>query len=139
MACLSGYARRVTSTVASLAGVPVLVCASQGPALDEQGVLDLIGDAMHHGVEWVAVPVSRCPEEFFSLRSGVLGAVTQKFVNYQLRLALVGDVSDHVARSNALRDFVRETNQGRQVWFVETREALAERLSRQREQTAPVS
>lgn len=126
-------------SVESLAGVPVLVCDPTGPKLDEQGALDLIGDAFHRGCEWVAVPVSRCPEEFFSLRSGVLGAVTQKFVNYQLCLALVGDVSDHVARSNALRDFVRETNQGRQVWFVETREALAERLSRQREQTAPVS
>lgn len=137
MACLSGYARRVTSTVASLAGVPVLVCASQGPALDEQGVLDLIGDAMHHGVEWVAVPVSRCPEEFFSLRSGVLGAVTQKFVNYRLRLAIVGDVSGYVARSDALRDYVREANRGRQIWFVASEDALAERIAARSGRAAP--
>lgn len=49
----------MTSTVTSLAGVPVLVCEAHGPALDERGALDLIGDAVHHGVEWVAVPVSR--------------------------------------------------------------------------------
>lgn len=125
-------------TIESLAGVSVLVCGSDGPTLDEQGALDLIGDAFYRDCEWVAVPVSRCPDKFFSLRSGILGAVTQKFVNYRLRLAFVGDVSDHVARSDALRDFVRETNQGRQVWFVETQEALAERIRRERGQTAPV-
>jgi len=130
----------VSFAVESLAGVPVLACDPTGPVLDEQGALDLIGDAVHRGCEWVAVPVSRCPDDFFSLRSGVLGAVTQKFVNYQLRLAVVGDVSQQVARSTALRDFVRETNRGGDVWFVDSREDLEERLRRQqRDESARVA
>ena len=64
----------------------------------------------------------------FDLRSGVAGEIAQKFVNYRLKLAIVGDLIDHLARSEALRAFVRESNRGRQLWFVETPAELAERL-----------
>ena len=75
--------------------------------------------------------------ELFSLRSGVLGAVTQKFVNYRLRLAIVGDVPGYVARSDALRDYVREANRGRQIWFVASEDALAERIAARSGRAAP--
>ena len=74
------------------------------------------------------MPVSRIAPEFFALRTGVAGAVVQKFVNYRLRLVVVGDVSEHVAASTALRDFVRESNRGGQPWFVADEAELAARL-----------
>ena len=74
------------------------------------------------------VPVARLAPEFFVLTSGVAGAVVQKFVNYRVRLAVVGDVSGFVAESTALRDFVREANRGRQTWFVADEAELAGRL-----------
>ena len=44
----------------------------------------------------------------------------QKFVNYQMRLAIVGDFSHYT--SKPLQDFIRESNQGRQVGFWSTEE-----------------
>ncbi|KUN86199.1 DUF4180 domain-containing protein [Streptomyces griseoruber] len=117
------------STLTTLHATRVLRCAPEGPALDgERAALDLVGDAMGQDAELVAVPAERCGTEFFRLRSGVAGAVVQKFANYRLRLAVVGDISRHLADSSALRDFVYESNRGRQLWFVADEGELAERL-----------
>ncbi|GGT22565.1 DUF4180 domain-containing protein [Streptomyces chromofuscus] len=121
------------NSLETLHDVRVLRCASDGPPLDgEQAALDLIGDALGQDAAVVAVPVERVADEFFLLRSGVAGAVMQKFVNYRLRLAIVGDVSRHVARSTALRDFLRETNQGGHIWFLPDEDELAARLRSER-------
>ncbi|MDH6213916.1 DUF4180 domain-containing protein [Streptomyces pseudovenezuelae] len=118
-----------TNTLVTLHGVRVLRIDPEGPPLDgEQAALDLIGDAMGQDAELVAVPVERVADEFFRLRSGVAGAVMQKFVNYRQRLVIVGDVSRHVSESTALRDFVHETNQGGHVWFLADHDALDARL-----------
>jgi hypothetical protein len=76
--------------------------------------------------EWFAVPVARLDPAFFDLSSGVAGDFVQKFVNYGLRLAIVGEIPQPSA---ALRDFVRECNRGRQVWFLDDADELAERLA----------
>lgn len=111
-------------------GVAVLLCGGDGRKLGGgDTALDLIGDAMGCHAEVVAVPVERVADEFFALRSGVAGDVVQKFVNYRIRLVIVGDIGPWVADSDALRDFVREANRGRQVWFVTDRAALEERLA----------
>jgi len=117
-------------TVIRLGDVPVLRTAPQGPPLDsEAAALDLIGEAYAHDVDTVAVPVERCPDAFFQLATGVAGAVAQKFVNYQCRLVVMGDISQHVSRSTAFRDFVHETNRRGQMWFVDSEDELAERLA----------
>lgn len=114
--------------IAVSGGVPVLRCAVDAPLLDgEQAALDLIGDALGRA-ELVVVPVARIAPAFFSLATGVAGAVVQKFVNYRLRLVVVGDVGEYVAASTALRDFVRECNRGTQTWFVADETELAARL-----------
>ncbi|MEU0029284.1 DUF4180 domain-containing protein [Streptomyces sp. NPDC006335] len=118
-----------TDDVVHLHGVNVLHCAPDGPPLDgERAALDLIGDAMGRDAQVVAVPVARVAEEFFRLRSGVAGAVMQKFVTYRVRLAVVGDVTRHVDESTALRDFVHETNQGGHIWFLPDLATLDEKL-----------
>ncbi|MFE6177262.1 DUF4180 domain-containing protein [Streptomyces sp. NPDC056464] len=118
-----------TNTLVTLHDVRVLRCAPDGPALDgESAALDLIGDAIGQEAELVAVPVERVADEFFRLRSGVAGAVMQKFVTYRQRLVVVGDISRHVAGSTALRDFVHETNSGNHIWFLPTFDDLDARL-----------
>lgn len=102
-----------------LNGVPVCVCTPEGPKLDgERAATDLIGDAFGSGATLVAIPVERLGEGFLTLRTRIAGEVIQKFVNYGFQVAFVGDVSAAVAESVALRDFVRESNRGRHVWFV---------------------
>jgi hypothetical protein len=104
--------------------------AADGPLLrsgaDALGLIygDGVGDA-----EWIAVPAERLDPEFFTLSSGIAGEFVQKFANYKLRLAVVGDISGPLERSESLRDFVRESNRGRHVWFVPDADELARRLS----------
>ncbi|MGA8113328.1 MAG: DUF4180 domain-containing protein [Actinocatenispora sp.] len=111
-----------------LAGVQVLVCDPDGPPVaTEQDALDLIGAAFL-GAEVVAVPASRLGEQFFSLGTRFAGEVMQKFVNYRLRLAVVGDISRHLATSDALRALVHESNRAGHVWFLPDLDALDARL-----------
>jgi hypothetical protein len=111
-----------------LHGVPVLVCAAEGgPLRDDRDAVDLIAQA--HPAEWVAVPVDRLTPEFFRLRTGVAGAIVQKFVQYRTGLAVVGDVTAHLAAGDAFRDWVRETNRGRHTWFVADLAELEQRLT----------
>ncbi|GGW14409.1 hypothetical protein GCM10018980_12080 [Streptomyces capoamus] len=118
-----------SDTLVTLHDTRVLRCAPDGPALDgESAALDLIGDALGQDAQVVVVPVQRLADEFFRLRSGVAGAVAQKFVTYRLRLAVLGDMADHVAASDALRDFVYESNRGNQLWFLADEEELDGRL-----------
>ncbi|MEV4557612.1 DUF4180 domain-containing protein [Kitasatospora sp. NPDC049285] len=115
--------------VQELAGVPVLVCPVAGePVAGEREALDLLGEAGYLGAHWVVLPVERLGEEFFRLRSGVAGAIVQKFAQYRMRLAVVGDIAAHVERSTALRDFVRESNRGSQLWFAADLAELSTRL-----------
>ena len=110
------------------AGVPVLVCDPAGPPVaTTQDALDLIGAALL-SAEVVAVPASRLDEDFFSLGTRFAGEVMQKFVNYRLRLAVVGDISRHLAASAALRALVQESNRADHVWFVPDLDALDARL-----------
>ena len=110
-------------------GVSVLLCDADGaPVAGPQDALDLIG-AAYAGAEVVAIPAERLDESFYRLSSGVAGEIMQKFVNYRVRLAIVGDISAHVAASGALRDLVYETNKGNQVWFVNDLQELDGHLS----------
>lgn len=92
--------------------------------------LDLIGHTYGSEVELVVVPTTAFPAGFFTLSTGLAGEITQKFLTYVPKLAIVGDISAHLVRSEALRAYVSESNRGRQLWFVDTREELSERLAR---------
>jgi hypothetical protein len=111
--------------------VLVLVCTPDGKKLtNEQDALDLIGEAMYSGAELILVPVERLTEDFFHLKTGLAGQIMQKFVTYRRHLVILGDISEHVAQSRALRDFVYETNRGNQVWFLTSLQELDLRLKR---------
>ena len=101
-----------------------------GPPLRSGGdVLGLIHGDGAADAEWIAVPVARLDPAFFDLRSGLAGDIVQTFVNYRIGLAVVGHIAEHLGGSTALRDFVREANRGRQVWFVDDDDELSARLA----------
>ncbi len=78
----------------------------------------------------LAIPVERLDADFFQLRSGVAGEIVQKFANYKMLVAIVGDISRYVGESKSLRDFVREANRGDQLWFVANCDDIADHLLR---------
>ncbi|WP_433501132.1 DUF4180 domain-containing protein [Sphaerimonospora sp. CA-214678] len=119
----------MTDTLQHINGTAVFVCAADGePLRDERDAIDLIGNAYYQGASWVAIPADRFTDDFFSLRTRVAGEIVQKFVNYRLGLAVVGDISRHTSISSALRDFVYESDRGTQLWFVPDMDALHDRL-----------
>lgn len=108
----------------------VLEVESDGPRLrTEDDAVELIGEALGVHADWVAIPMDRLDDDFFDLSTRLAGHFVQKFVNYRLRLAIVGDISRHTARSAALGDFIGEANRGDQLWFVADREELDRRLA----------
>lgn len=112
-----------------LGGRPVLLCSEEGPQIDrEADAVDLIGGLWGKEADWLVLPKARLGPDFLRLRTGLAGAVIQKFVTYSVRLAIVGDLSAEMAKSDALRDFVRESNAGGHVWFVPDLAALEARL-----------
>jgi hypothetical protein len=110
-------------------GCRILEYPAAGPPLGNlSSASEVISAARSQEAEWVAVPIERLGEEFFHLRSGIAGEVLQKFMTYQLRIAIIGDITPLSAASKALHDFVVECNRGSTVWFVRNLEELNDRL-----------
>lgn len=90
---------------------------------DERGLssaadaLDIIGDAWGAQARSAVLPATRLAPEFFDLSTGLAGEFLQKFANYQIRIVIVGDISEYTAKSEALKAFVYESNLRVQVNF----------------------
>jgi hypothetical protein len=114
-------------------GIRVLRLPDDGATIStSEESSDLIGNAWVESADMIAMPVSRLDPEFFRLESRFAGEFLQKMVNYQLKLAVIGDVSAFEAGSSAFRDFVWESNRGNHVWFVRDEDALREKLAARR-------
>ena len=120
----------MTGEVRSIAGVRVLCYPAEGATLaGGADALDLIAAAMGQRVSFVVLPVERLDRTFFELSSGAAGEIVQKLVNYGVRLAVLGDIDAWLCDSKSFRDFVRECNRGRQLWFVGSAAEIEERLA----------
>jgi hypothetical protein len=82
----------------------------------DEDIPDIIGNAAVNGCSRVIIHRESFSDEFFDLRTGVAGAILQKFSNYRMRLAVVGDFSD--LKSKSWKDFIRESNRGKLVNFL---------------------
>jgi hypothetical protein len=97
----------------------VLNLPAEGAILEsERDATDVIGEALGAGADIVVAPAVRFSADFFQLRTRKAGLFIQKFANCRLRLVIIGDIATHTTASNALADFVHESNRGGAVWFV---------------------
>jgi len=97
---------------------------------DAQSALDLMVTVKYEaGCSRIVLDQSLIDPDFFRLGTGLAGEILQKYTNYHIRLAIVGDFS--VYTSKPLRDFMFESNKGRNVLFVSTLEQAIERLGDQ--------
>lgn len=120
----------MNGSIREMGAVRVMIFGPEGPPVrNDRGAVDLIGDALGAGVAWAAIPAERLGEDFFVLSTRIAGDAIQKFVNYGIGLAVVGDIARHLTRSGPLRDFVHESNRGRHVWFVASLDELEGRLA----------
>ena len=115
--------------VYELHGQRILDLPTEGPLLRTgQDANDLIGEAKSAEASLVVVPITRLDPAFFELRTGIAGEMVQKFVTYQVAVAIVGDTSPLESESKSLHDFIRESNQRGSVWFLADKEELRARL-----------
>ncbi len=87
--------------------------------------LDSMADARYlYESDALVLYKENLPEAFFDLKTGLAGEILQKFSNYRMRLAIVGDFSGYP--SKALRAFILECNRGGLVfWAAGLDDALA--------------
>ena len=64
----------------------------------------------------IAINKEAIAEEFFILSKGIAGEILQKFINYQIKFAIIGDYSKYT--SKPLKDFIYESNNGKDIFFV---------------------
>lgn len=67
-------------------------------------------------------------EEFFILSSGIAGEILEKFITYQTKFAIYGDFSKYT--SKPLKDFIYESNNGKNIFFVENEEEAIKMLNK---------
>jgi len=81
-----------------------------------QSALDLMATVQHEtSCNRMALNKSVIIEDFFQLSTGLAGEILQKFSNYQMKIAIIGDFSQY--SSKPLKDFIYESNRGRNVFF----------------------
>ena len=96
---------------------------------DAQSALDVLMSAKYDiGTKNIVVDKKLITEDFFILSKGLAGEILQKYVNYGGRIAIYGDYSHYT--SKPLKDFIYESNKGKDVFFVTTRDEAVEMLTR---------
>lgn len=93
-----------------------------------QDALELIAACGYQGADNLILHAANIIPSFFDLSSGIAGEILQKFSTYRVRLAVVGDFSDHTSQS--LRDFITESNRTGRILFVASVESAREQLAR---------
>lgn len=96
--------------------------------VDTQSALDLAMTVKYEtGAERVAIDKKAICEDFFILSTGIAGEIFQKFMNYRMKVAIYGDYSHYT--SKPLKDFMYESNHGKDFFFVPTKEEAVQRLT----------
>lgn len=112
---------KLSQAIAAVRGRELLVSTPQD-------AMDLIATVRYEtGCNALILPKEALTEDFFRLSTGLAGEILQKFVNYEMKLAVVGDFSGYT--SKPLHDFLWESNRGRAVFFVGTEAEGLEKLN----------
>ena len=96
---------------------------------DVHSALDFIIH-IHHETDTNCIIINKeaIAEDFFDLSTKIAGEILQKIINYHFRLAIVGNFLSYTSKS--LNDFIYESNQGRNIFFVPTIEDAIEKLNK---------
>lgn len=96
--------------------------------VDTQSALDLAMTVKYEtGAAKIIINKSAVCEDFFILSTGMAGEILQKFTNYHVQFAIYGDYSQYT--SKPLKDFIYESNNGSNFFFVQTKEEAIQKLT----------
>ena len=106
-----------------------IVNSSEIVIKDAQSALDVLMSAKYDiGTKNIVIDKKLVAEDFFILSKGLAGEILQKYVNYGGRIAIYGDYSRYT--SKPLKDFIYESNKGKDVFVVATQGEAVEMLTR---------
>ena len=95
---------------------------------DLQSAVDLMMTVKYEtGIKNIAISKNLIIGKFFILSSGIAGEILQKFIDYRFRVAIYGDYSKYT--SKPLKDFIYESNNGHDIFFVESLETAIKYLA----------
>lgn len=95
---------------------------------DVQSALDLMATVQFDtGCDRIIINKEAICEDFFHLSTKFAGEILQKFINYRKKLAVVGDFS--VYSSKSLKDFIYESNNGKDIFFLPDQNQAVKKLS----------
>ena len=77
-----------------------------------QDALDVMADASYYEARSLILREKNLSPEFFDLRTRVAGEILQKFSNYMVKIAIIGEFEKY--KSESLKAFIRESNKGKQ-------------------------
>ena len=110
-------------------GMTIAVISGDEKVLvDVQSALDPAMTVKYEaGTARLAIDKRVIAEDFFILSTGMAGEVLQKFINYHIKAAIWGDYSHYT--SKPLKDFIYESNHGKDFFFTATQEEAVRRLA----------
>ncbi|PKK35332.1 alpha/beta hydrolase [Siphonobacter sp. SORGH_AS_0500] len=85
---------------------------------------DLLGNIYYQGFDKVIIHAQNITPAFFDLKTKLAGEILQKFSTYRVQLIIIGDFGAYESKS--LKDFMFESNKGKHVNFLESKEKLAD-------------
>ncbi|MBQ8639061.1 MAG: DUF4180 domain-containing protein [Lachnospiraceae bacterium] len=104
-----------------------VIRSSQLLITDVQSALDLFMTVKYEtGCTRIVLNKEAVTDEFFILSTGLAGEILQKFMNYGIKLAVWGDFSGYT--SKPLKDFIYESNQGNDFFFLADCDLAIERM-----------
>ena len=83
-----------------------------------EDAVDLIGNMSYQGFDKLIIHEENMISDFFELKNKIAGNILQKFSQYSMPLAIIGDFEKYESKS--LNDFIFESNKGKQIHFVTT-------------------
>jgi hypothetical protein len=96
--------------------------------IDVQSALDFMATVRYEvGCDRIILNKSAIVEDFFHLKTRLAGEILQKFINYQVKLAIVGDFSMYESKS--MKDFIYESNKGKDIFFLSDEIQAIKKLS----------
>ena len=96
---------------------------------DAQSALDILMTTKYEAnTNNIVIDKKLIAEDFFILSSGLAGEILQKYINYGGRIAIYGDYSGYT--SEPLKDFIYESNKGKNVFFVSTKDDAVDMLTK---------
>lgn len=92
-----------------------------------QDALDIMTDANYYGARSIILEEKHLNSDFFDLRTGMAGEILQKYSNYRVKLAIVGDFEKF--KSKSLNAFIFECNRGNAIFFAPDKETAISKIA----------